>query len=83
MGWNGTQCETGIYVHEHYTALLHCDPQYGLYIAICMEGFCENGGDCLHPNTNCFCVGDWIGNRCTQSNSKPPGIPNTHDTFIL
>ena len=35
-----------------------------IFIAICNETFCMNGGNCSYPNTNCTCMEGWEGNRC-------------------
>ena len=39
-------------------------------LAVCAAGFCENGGSCLHPNTNCSCISGWSGDRCQQGKCK-------------
>ena len=34
------------------------------HVAVCDEDFCENGGMCLYPDTNCTCPHGWEGDQC-------------------
>ncbi len=38
--------------------MAHC------FKALCEEDFCENGGECLYPDTNCTCTEQWTGPQC-------------------
>ena len=35
-----------------------------LFTAQCEEEFCQNGGECLYPHTNCTCLSGWQGTQC-------------------
>jgi hypothetical protein len=57
--WDGDRCNIG---NSHIECLQSSNPC--LPIALCEEGFCLNGGECLFPFTNCTCPHGWEGDQC-------------------
>ena len=58
--WTGDRCQ-----HCMSNTTLHRYTQLNTFtIAICTDGFCMNGGNCLYPDVNCSCPENWSGNKC-------------------
>ena len=59
VSWTGETCREGVrhcmYMHVLMSIVM---------IAMCGDGFCRNGGECLYPDTNCTCTPDWQGDQC-------------------
>ena len=64
IGWTGSQCSEGIYVHVMYTHFL-CQIGNGdsVYLTAVCHPPCQNGGTCIHPGL-CACAIGWAGHRC-------------------
>lgn len=51
-------------VSQIKNSMLHESNIYVHLPALCKEGFCKNGGDCLYPDRNCTCQRGWKGDTC-------------------
>ncbi len=47
-------------MNSSFIMLAHCP----IIVAICGDGFCMNGGNCLYPDVNCSCPDNWSVNQC-------------------
>ena len=59
--WEGDRCHVG--KQGPQVVMEHMIPGSS-DTALCMDGFCQNGGTCLHPDINCTCPHGWEGDQC-------------------